>query len=472
MVIVGERMIPLKKGIKKRWVFNYTLILFALLILLEIGFILIDKNYLYSQTIKIMTSRAEFITEYYNKYFSQEKNNIELMSDYIVQDFNFRDQMQLSIYDLNGNQIKASGAYQIKNLRSQKDFIAALKNSPGILKFRDETGQNLISVSYPLHYNAEVIGVLNLLTRSDEVDRKLMEHIKVSIIFIIIILFIVFFSSLVFNKTILEPLNEINQASKTMANGDLSLRIEKRYDDEIGELAENLNVMANEIVHSQKIKNDFISSISHELRTPLTSIKGWSETILLSRIENPEVEKSVQIIKNESERLSKLVDELLDFSKIQSGRFNIQLMPIYLEDVLIEVVDMMMYRANEKNIQIHYESNLKSDKIMGDADRLRQVFINIIENAVKFTDNNAPIYVIAEEEIGMIRISIVDGGIGIEPKYLDKIKNNFFKVHANRQGSGLGLAISEQIVQLHEGTLTINSIEGEGTTVSIRLPQS
>ena len=471
MDIDGERTSIVKKGIKTRWVFNYVLVILCVLLFLEAGFIFLDKRYLYDQVSKMMTTRAEFISNYYNKYLNQEPDNIILMSDYIVKDFTLEDKIQLSIFSIDGEVIQSTGEYIRKTIEKEEDFLKAQNGEMGIITTETELDEKIISVCYPLKYKDEVVGILNLTTVVDAVEKKLVEHIKISLILITIVILIALFSSWVFSRTILDPIKDLNVVSKKIAKGDYKFRIEKRYDDEIGELAESMNIMANEIEKSQKVKNDFISSISHELRTPLTSIKGWSETILLGPIQNNEIKRSIQIIKNESERLSKLVDELLDFSKIQSGRFNIVLEKMYVEDILIEVVDMMMYRAQEKNLEIQYESNLSTDTIMGDADRLRQVFINIIENAIKFTDSNVPIRVIADEEADSIRISVQDEGIGIESKYLEKIRNNFFKVHHNRQGSGLGLAISDQIIQLHHGKIKINSIEGEGTIVSIRLPK-
>ena len=244
----------------------------------------------------------------------------------------------------------------------------------------------------------------------------------------------------------------------------------KKNDDEIGELCDVINYMADELSNTESMKNDFISSVSHELRTPLTAIKGWSET-LTEMTDDPEtIKKGMKVIGNETERLSQMVEELLDFSRIQNGRFTLTKTTMDILAELGEAVLIYTERAKRENIEIVYNEPEMLPFVFGDKNRLRQVFINIIDNAIKYSENGGIVYIEAIQADSKIEISISDTGCGISPTDLPKIKTKFFKANHTRQGSGIGLAVANEIVTMHGGTLDVMSEQGVGTTVVITLP--
>lgn len=229
--------------------------------------------------------------------------------------------------------------------------------------------------------------------------------------------------------------------------------------------------MASELKTADNLKNDFISSVSHELRTPLTAIRGWGETAKMSiGTDQGIVEKGLDVVLKEAERLSSLVEELLDFSRIQSGRLSVNVCPIGVSSVLGEVADMYVELANQQKIQLTFVPPARDSVILGDKDRLKQVFINIIDNAVKYTQQGGQVLVEQYEEDGCVRIVVKDTGVGIPAQDIDRVKEKFFKSNKVVRGSGIGLAVADEIIKQHQGLLFIESTENVGTTVTIALP--
>lgn len=219
------------------------------------------------------------------------------------------------------------------------------------------------------------------------------------------------------------------------------------------------------------MKNDFISSVSHELRTPLTAIKGWAETMQLGGVSDPKtMEKGMSVIVKESERLTGIVEELLDFSRIQSGRMVLMMDKIDLLAELDEAIYMLRERALGENKHLLYDEPDHVPPVMGDKNRLRQVFINIMDNALKYTPASGVIGIQVTSDADNIKIAISDNGCGIPAVHMPHIKDKFYKANQTVRGSGIGLAVADEIMQLHGGSLDIESTEGIGTTVTLTIP--
>lgn len=228
--------------------------------------------------------------------------------------------------------------------------------------------------------------------------------------------------------------------------------------------------MASEIDKSEKLKEEFISSISHELRTPLTSIKGWSETLGYEGIGKEELDLGLGIIQDETERLIKLVEELLDFSRLASDRIKLQIDMVDITALSKGVVNQLKVKSKEKNIQLEVLFNTEViENIQGDKNRLRQVLINLVQNSIKFTEDGGNIKIIVSQDEEFTTIIVVDNGLGIEKENLDKVLDKFFQEDYNKAGSGLGLAISNEIVKLHGGSMSIDSEKGIGTSITVKI---
>lgn len=314
---------------------------------------------------------------------------------------------------------------------------------------------------------------LRYVTSMENVDKQLFVYIAVFILGVIVVIVFVLISGLYFVKSIVIPVREVIAAAKRFATGDMTTRIQKKSDDEMGDLTDVINYMADEIVASEKMKNDFISSVSHELRTPLTAIKGWSETLETIGDEPEDREmmrRGLNVITGETERLSSMVEELLDFSRMQSGRMAIIKSRM---DVLAEVGEAVLIykqRAQRDEIRLIYQEPESVSPIFGDRSRLKQVFINIIDNAIKYCDAGDTVTVSVQEHDGFIDVIVADTGCGISAEDLPKIKTKFYKANQTRRGSGIGLAVADEIVHLHDGELFVSSALGKGTIVTVRLP--
>ncbi|MEH7222992.1 ATP-binding protein [Bacillus sp. JJ1566] len=223
----------------------------------------------------------------------------------------------------------------------------------------------------------------------------------------------------------------------------------------------------------EQMRKDFVANVSHELRTPITSIKGFAETLLDGAMNDREfLEEFLTIILNESHRLQVLIQDLLDLSKMENKGFSLNLSRVNVKELLENSLRMLRSKAEEKDIQLELTVDDETTVINGDMDRLKQVFINVINNSLSYSPNKARVSVKATNLVDYVDIQIIDTGIGIEENELSRIFERFYRVDKARSrnsgGTGLGLAIVKHIIEAHEGAVHVSSKVGEGTTVTIR----
>ena len=278
-------------------------------------------------------------------------------------------------------------------------------------------------------------------------------------------------SSLLFINKVVEPIAVVTEAAQRISAGGYGFQIENKYSDELGELVDNINDMSLKIGQNEKMKTEFISSVSHELRTPLTAINGWGETLLADPDGDPGQRRGIRIILNESRRLSTMVEELLEFSKMEDGRFTISLEQVDLQAEFEDAIFTYRELFRQEDIELEYDANEDFlPPISGDPERLKQVFCNVLDNAAKHGGAGKRIAasIAQEDEWQVIRVR--DYGPGIPEAELPFIKQKFYKGSSKARGSGIGLAVCDEIIRLHEGTFEIGNAEGGGTLVTIRLP--
>ena len=235
--------------------------------------------------------------------------------------------------------------------------------------------------------------------------------------------------------------------------------------------------MAKDLQTTEQMKNDFISRVSHELRTPLTAIKGWAETMQLSErgtLDRRTFDRGMSVIIKESSRLTGIVEELLDFGRIQSGRMVLINEKIDILAEFDETIYMLKERASEAGVHLLYdEDDSVLPPIYGDRNRLRQVFLNVLDNAIKYTPKGGVVaaqVIYSKDEPDIIRIVVTDSGCGIAAEDLPHVKEKFYKANQKVGGSGIGLAVADEIMNLHKGSLNIESGVGVGTTVTLTFP--
>lgn len=462
------------KKITKRWICNSLGAILFILIILEIAFAVGIRWFYYNSINQTLTLQANAINTLMVKY--SKDSSVDFLSKVrsLVENFELKDKMELMAIDVDGNIILTSSGFPIEKQIDMPDFQQAMESSNGVGKYQGEFGnERVIAVSVASKVNGTNIAAMRLIVSLTRVNRQITILILVLTSVCIAILFFVILSSSYFINSIVNPISEVGEIARKIAQGNFNTKLEKKNDDEIGELCDVINYMAEELSNAEKIKNDFISSVSHELRTPLTAIKGWGETLISDdNVDKVTLQKGMHVIMSETDRLSSMVEELLDFSRMQSGRLKLIVDKF---DILAELGDaVLMYteRAKREGIGLIYDEPDIYVPVYGDKNRIRQVFINIIDNALKYSDEGDTVTVTAEYENNYYIIKISDTGCGISAEDLPKIKNKFYKANLTRRGSGIGLAVADEIVTRHGGTLTLTSAINEGTTVTIRFPSN
>ncbi len=466
------------EGITKRWLINIIGVIAVLFLASFIACSFAIKVYYYDSVENIVNSAASTSALSYFTNNINEGNSLEASADEYIESYSYRDRTTLWVIDSDGNVIKSSSGFNI-DTQDMPDFESALKNDEGSAKFvgKLSNGQKVMAVTRIIKNSDNVpMGAIRVMTTMGNVDNQIGTIIVIVAACFIFVMGIIIFSNRFFIRSIITPVKEINEATKLIAQGNLDVRIEKQYNDEIGDLADSINTMAAEIATADKMKNDFISTISHELRTPLTSIKGWGETLTLGNQDNvdPLTQRGLKVIVSEAGRLEGFVEELLDFSRLQSGRMKLRLAKT---DILAELEETL-FTFRERAVREGYDVRTSVPEVPSvanaDANRLKQVFMNILDNALKYSRTGSKIFVKAEfvknEKGDFVQIVIADQGVGISAEDLPHVKEKFYKANLSVRGSGIGLAVTNEIVNLHGGSLDIDSIEGKGTLVTILLP--
>lgn len=230
-----------------------------------------------------------------------------------------------------------------------------------------------------------------------------------------------------------------------------------------------------ELKRLERVRQDFVANVSHELRTPLSNIKGYSETLLSGALEDKKNSMGfIEIIHHESERLAKIIDDLLDIAKIESGKMSMAFLPVDIRPVLNKVFEILKKSAADKSIGIQLLIPADIPKILADEGRLAQVLVNLLDNAIKYTLDHGIVTIRAVKTDGFVQIDIADTGIGIPEKDVSRIFERFYRIDKARSrelgGTGLGLSIAKHLVQSHGGKIWVESIVGKGSTFSFTMP--
>lgn len=465
------------KRVIRRWMVNGLGVVLVLLLVLEMTMAVIIQSYYYQQVQNSLYTRAKSLCDIVETYIDRGGFQFQYDVHAFVGSFPDKEMMEAQFISPSG-QILASSTGFIPESDSMIDFQQALQNhftgnnDRGVWIGKNTSDQKVTSVSVLIfEEDGTLCGAVRCLAAMENVDQQIILLISVLILFGIAVLFFVILSSSYFVSTILKPLVEIGSTAKKIAHGDYSCRIEKQFDDEIGELCDTVNDMADEIAASGRLQNEFIRSISHELRTPLTAIKGWSDTLREDGLADPELAvKGLEVISGETDRLSNMVEELLDFSRIQQTMkvTSFERVDIFAE--VEEVTFLFKDRANREGLSLHCMCHEELPPIKGDKARLRQVFSNILDNAIKYSRENGTIRVESALVNDSVQIVFSDDGIGISAEALPNVKNKFYRANNHKPGSGIGLAVADEIIRAHNGTLEIESFMNKGTVVTITLP--
>lgn len=459
-------------GIRKRWMVNSISVVLFIVLLAVAAFSAAMGSYYYSTLSESLKQKAENAISSFDYYRTEaeyydnaravvagEPNSDKLEVEYLDAD----GQIRFSSSDLTA--FRSPGTPDIAEAISMKRTKVWIGADPS-------TGEHIMAASSPLMIDGEVVGVMRYVTSLNKVDKQIIIIVAIALGIGLGILGMVYFSNLYFIRSIVDPVAGITETAKRIAAGSYGVQIEKRYDDEIGALTDTINDMSLKINQSEKMKNEFISSVSHELRTPLTAINGWAETIMNGEVRDAgDVKKGMGIIVSEARRLTNMVEELLEFSRIQDGRFTLSVEPMDIKAELEDAVYTYREFFRREGIELnHFDCDEEFPPIAGDPERLRQVFCNLLDNAAKHGGSGKRIDTAIARDEDQVVITIRDYGPGIPAEELPHVKYKFYKGSSKARGSGIGLAVCDEIITRHEGALDIDNAEGGGCIVTIHLP--
>ena len=432
--------------------------------------------YYYSNMIADMKARAGQTRQFFSSYIGQNYDDYYQSCVTYTQTFDMSGSMELQFINADGLLVASSYGHWAGKSPTTSEIQEAMstKKIRHFMGVDSSTGESILAVSGPMIYsNGEVVGVLRYVTSTRLVNLQIFYIGLLAAGAFLVLLAVMFFSSNYYIRSIVVPVDEITEKAKKISGGSYGVQIQKKYNDEIGVLADTINEMSNKINQNEKMQAEFISSLSHELRTPLTAINGWSETLLNSDHLDKETRRGIHIISKEAKRLTEMVVDLLDFTRLQDNRLNLN---VELSDIQAEFEDtVFMYgsRLAQEGIVLDYlDDGQQIPEIPCDHARLRQVFLNILNNAAKHGGEGKRIEASMMMEEDFVVVRIRDFGPGIPEEELPLVKKKFYKGSTKARGTGIGLAISEEIVTMHGGSLELKNAPGGGTLVTISLPCS
>ncbi len=341
------------------------------------------------------------------------------------------------------------------------DAILQDKNIVFKSDFEDFYDERVLSVAYPLHYKNTPIGAIIFNKSLPEMWHNVLELLFIFVISSMLSLFVSFIIVYLQAKRISMPIVQINKAAQNIAKGDFSERVAVTTRDEIGQLASPFNFMASAIEKADANRQRFVSDVSHELRTPMTSITGFVEGMLDGTIPESERYDYLEIVRDESVRLTKLVNDMLEMSKLQSDEYKINIAPFDINDLICSSLISLEKKIDEKGAEVDVDFRPEQLVTLGDKDQIKRVLINLIDNAIKFSAPNTKITIKTSVANGKAKVSVSNIGDRIDPNDLKHIFDRFYKTDASRErdrtGAGLGLSFVQNILRLHNQPINVRN---------------
>jgi signal transduction histidine kinase len=463
-------------GIRQRWLVNNVSILVLIVVAIVAVAVLAISGFYYSMMRSGLEAKLSATSDFFENYVSTSQEAFYTSIYQFTQDFDDKDSIMVEFLSQDGEVLASSFGLAAGTRPDTDDVRGALAGSVTSYTGKNpSTGERIMAVSGPLSLGGEQVGVLRYVTSLRVADRQIIILVAAAALLALVIILLIFSTGMYFIHSIVTPVAEITETTQRIAAGGYGVQIQKKFadsEDEIGELARAINNLSLQVSQTEKMQSEFLSSVSHELRTPLTAINGWGETILEDPTGDPvQLRRGIRIILNESRRLSTMVEELLEFSKMEDGRFTLRIEQVDLQAEFEDAIFTYRELFRQEGITLEYESSeTEMPFISGDPERLKQVFCNVLDNAAKHGGAGGRITasVTLEDTCQVVRIR--DYGPGIPEAELPFVKQKFYKGSSKARGSGIGLAVCDEIIGLHGGTFTIGNAEGGGAVVTIRLP--
>ena len=454
-------------GLRKRWLRNTV----GTIAILGLVFALLATGvYAYSRYSNMkddLRQRAEATVEYFNAHQNQTFEEFYSACVTYAQTFTDRDAVQLQLLDVNGVVAASSNSAWVGSTLGAQQMT----NTDIYVGFDPMAEERVVALGCPLTYDGQTVGAFRYVAATEQMDMRILWVGACVLLCLMAMLVVIAMVNSLYIQSVLNPIMDISEKAKRIAGGAYGIQIQTKYNDEIGQLADNINELSAKVSQNEKMQAEFISSLSHELRTPLTAITGWSETLIGDESLDAETLRGMKIILRETKRLTEMVVDLLDFTRIQDGQMTLN---VEMTDIRSEFEDtVFMYggRLAQEGITLEYlDTDEEIPEITCDAKRMRQVFLNVLDNAAKHGGEGKQIEASIGFEKKYVVVRIRDYGPGIPEDEIPLVKRKFYKGSSKARGTGIGLAVCEEIVHMHGGKLILSNAEGGGTLVRILLP--
>lgn len=465
----------IKNSIVKRWMTTVLagIIIFIVITCIAICVVLKEQYY---NSVRMTLNSHNFDTAIRNFTVSDESNNGQFIKSarQFIDNFSDKNLMEVWVIDKNGNVVLSSTGFSVNGEEyPDYNYASTTENGKGEWIGHMKNGEKIMAVTYLIHADgSDAQGAVRYIISLQDIDRQLYHLFILISFFGLVFISFVIISGAFFINSIINPVKKINETAEKIAKGDFNVSIDKyKYNDEIGHLCETINNMAKEIGETEQMKNEFISTVSHELRTPLTAIKGWGETVRSAKDDDEIVDKGISVIVSESERLTQLVEELLDFSRMESGKMSLKIAQMDIGKELSEIMQVFQERSERESIKL--VTDIPNHKMVysGDKNKLKQAFVNIVDNSFKYNKKGGFVKVEIEDTQKYFKIIISDNGCGISKNDLPRVREKFFKANKSVRGNGIGLSVTDEIIKMHGGEMVIESKPGIGTKTTLILPR-
>lgn len=451
----------------KLWTGMMLLVLIVLILLWFFQIIFLERFYV-NQRIGEVKNRGIAISEDINLF---DRSDLEDTLDSFIYDYN----CSIDFVNSKGDVIYSNGAGSRIPMPGHNSLKKGLFNqilAGSIISVpltHPRFNSHYVIIGIPTKSQGEITGALiinmPLAPVNDTVDT-----LKKQLIYICIILFLVaLILSFLFSRTLIRPILSITKATGEMASGNLSVRLKIKSQDEIGRLSQAINYLGEELSKTEQLRRDFIANVSHELRTPLSLIRGYAETIRDVTGGNKEKrEKQLDIIIDESERLSEIVDDILDLSQMQSENINLNICVFDLDETISNVVKKYDLLCHQMKVELLLSIDSSNKLVKGDQARIQQVLYNLLNNSFSHSMPGGTVTVKTTAGHKVVKIEITDTGKGISVEDSKRIWERYYKADKSNKikqmGTGLGLAIVKNILESHGSNYGVESTEGKGTT--------
>ena len=462
----------MNSSITKRWIKGSLVTTIVVLALAMVFLFVFVRNSYYSAADNAILTRINTINGTLAASSGQSDNERTALLYTMTEEFTEKDKFEFMFIGINGKILSTSTGFMPNDEMHMEDIRLAQQSADGIATntYRTQMGEKVLSATCLIQPEMEEIYAIRLVTSLDKVDGEISVLMGLGAAMALAIVMFSIMSGMYFIRSIVQPIHNIEATATKISKGEFDVRINNTYNDEIGQLCDTINNMAEELGRSDEIKNEFISSVSHELRTPLTAIKGWAETMNASA-DPSTVRKGTGIILSETERLYSMVENLLDFSRLQQAEMKFAKERLDLVAEIEEVAIMFAPRCRQNDIELTWQETEDIIPVFADKDRIRQVMVNLLDNSIKYTEPGGKIHISMDydKKRGITSVSVTDNGVGIHAEDLEKITQKFYKGKGSKRGSGIGLALVKEIIAAHGGEFKVESEYGSFTRMTFIL---